>query len=501
MSMSSAQATFYRRVEEALADQRLQGALDRATARMLTGRANGMRAFPEAESVRDHAREIRAQTIARLDEYVDRFVTALEARGGQAYYAETAADAVSYVADLARRHGVRTAVKSKSMVSEELELNRHLEAAGVRVVETDLGEFVVQLAHDHPSHIVAPIIHMTRGQIADLFQEKLGATDEEVRDIPQMTGFARRVLRQEFLHADLGISGTNFGVADTGSVCICTNEGNGRLTTSLPRIHVAMMGIERLVPTLADLGVMLQLLGRSATGQKLTVYTNILTGPRQAGEPDGPEQLHVVLVDNGRSRILASELAEILYCIRCGACLNVCPVYQEIGGHAYGTVYPGPVGSVLTPALHGIETFHELPNASSLCGACREVCPVRIDIPRMLLALRARATREADTPAWLRQGLRMFQWMALRPALFRLAGRIASVSTRMIATQGWIRRLPGPLAGWTRARDFPVMATRSFTAQWAARAHEGPHVSRQGERPNCSHADAAPSGEPRGPDS
>ena len=220
---------------------------------------------------------------------------------------------------------------------------------------------MVQLAHDHPSHIVAPIIHWTKEQVADLFRKELGATEEEVGDVPQMTQFARRKLRAEFLQADLGISGTNFGIAETGSICICTNEGNGRLTTTLPRIHVAMMGIERLVPTMADLGAMLHVLGRSATGQKLTSYTNILTGPRRPGEPDGPEELHVVLVDNGRSKVLASELAEILYCIRCGACLNVCPVYQEIGGHAYATVYPGPVGSVLTPGLRGIAHFHELP--------------------------------------------------------------------------------------------------------------------------------------------
>ena len=461
---------FYRRVDRALADQRLQGALDLATGRMLENRANSLRVFPDADAVRDKAREIRARTLSHLDEHLQRFTHALEARGGTVYYAETGADAVNYIVELARRKGVRSAVKSKSMVSEELHLNHALEAAGVRVVETDLGEYVIQLAHDTPSHIVGPIIHWTRQQVAELFQREVGATDEDVADVRQMTAFARRVLRAEFLQADLGISGTNFAIAETGGVCVCTNEGNARLCTTLPRIHVAMMGIERIVPTMADLGTMLQVLGRSATGQKLTVYTNILNGPRREGEPDGPEELHVVLVDNGRSKILGSELAEILYCIRCGACLNTCPVYQEIGGHAYGSVYSGPVGSVLTPGLRGIAQFHELPNASSLCGACREVCPVRIDIPRMLLALRARAVREAETPAWLRLGLKMFRWMALRPSLFRLAGRLGSVSTRFMSTDGWMTRLPGPLAGWTRSRDFPAMAKESFTTRWHSRA-------------------------------
>jgi L-lactate dehydrogenase complex protein LldF len=491
--MATAPASFYRRVEDAIANQTLQGALDRATARMQIGRANGAKAFPDFENVRDRAREIRARTIGHLDAYLMQFVNAVEARGGTVVYAETADDAVKYVCELAQRKGVKTAVKSKSMISEELELNRFLEAIGVRVVETDLGEYVVQLAHDHPSHIVAPIIHWTKEQVADLFRKELGATDEEVGDVPQMTQFARRKLRAEFLQADLGISGTNFGIADTGSICICTNEGNGRLTTTLPRIHVAMMGIERLVPTMADLGAMLHVLGRSATGQKLTSYTNILTGPRRPGEPDGPEELHVVLVDNGRSKVLASELAEILYCIRCGACLNACPVYQEIGGHAYATVYPGPVGSVLTPGLRGIAHFHELPNASSLCGACREVCPVRIDIPRMLLALRATAVKEApeSAPSWLRAGLKAFRWMALRPALFRMAGKLGSISMRRMAKDGWVTELPGPLAAWTKARDFPAMAPKSFSAQWRARGGSRSRPGAQSAKGGASGSNAS----------
>jgi L-lactate dehydrogenase complex protein LldF len=274
----------------------------------------------------------------------------------------------------------------------------------------------------------------------------------------------------------VGISGGNFGVAETGSLCVCTNEGNGRLTTTLPRVHVALMGIERLVPTLADLGVMLQVLGRSATGQKLTVYSNIITGPRRSGAPpendesDGPEHLHIVLVDNGRSRLLGTNLAEVLYCIRCGACLNACPVYQEVGGHAYGSVYPGPVGAVLTPGLRGLAAWHELPHASSLCGACREICPVRIDIPRMLLTLRNDATTLGYSPAWITSGLWMFRQLALRPRLFRRAQALAAFVTRRLAQNGWIRRMPGHLSRWTRTRDFPAFAEETFMSRWERRA-------------------------------
>ena len=472
--MSVAPATFYKRVEDAIGDQRLQGALDLAMSRMAVGRNASFKAFEDYENVRDQARRIRAHTLSRLDHYLDQFTQQVEARGGTVFYAQTAEDAIRYVCDLARSKNVQTVVKSKSMVTEELELNGHLEATGAKVVETDLGEYVVQLAHDHPSHIVAPIIHWTKQDVADLFRRELGATDEDLADVPQMTAFARRTLRRAFLQADMGISGVNFAIAETGGVCICTNEGNGRLTTTLPRIHVAMMGIERIVPSMEDLGVVLQVLGRSATGQKLTVYTNIVSGPRREAEPDGPEELHVVMLDNGRSKLLGSELSEILYCIRCGACLNVCPVYQEIGGHAYGSVYPGPVGSVLTPGLRGIGHFHELPNASSLCGACREVCPVRIDIPRMLLKLREEATHDAtalaDTPLWLRVGLRGYRWMALRPSLFRFAGRAGGMMSRLIARDGWIAKLPGPLGGWTKSRDFPAIPAKSFTQRWNERS-------------------------------
>jgi L-lactate dehydrogenase complex protein LldF len=479
--------SFYARSDQALGDAALRAKVYAATGRLLAGRQTGFAAFPAGDAVRDDAQRIRADVIAHLDEYLEQFAASVERRGGHVHWAATAADARRIVAEIAGAHGVRTAVKSKSMVSEEIELNPALERAGVRVVETDLGEWVVQLAGDHPSHIIAPIIHKSKEDVAALFRTALAATESDVADVPHMAALARRRLRAEFLRADMGVSGGNFGVAETGSLCLVTNEGNGRLTTTLPRVHVALMGIERIVPTLADLGVMLQVLARSATGQKLSVYSNIITGPRRRrgafagaaaeGEPDGPEELHIVLVDNGRSTLVGTELAEILHCIRCGACLNVCPVYRSIGGHAYGTVYPGPVGSVLTPALRGLAEFGELPHASSLCGACREICPVRIDLPRMLLALRARGTAEGRAPAWIRHGLWLYARLATRPRLFRAATRVGRGLVRFRAQDGWLSRMPGPLRGWTAHRDFPAPAARTFTADWRARARTRANVN------------------------
>jgi L-lactate dehydrogenase complex protein LldF len=470
--------SFHDRASAAVADAPLRAALALTTGRLADGRRNAFAGLPEGDALRDQARRIRAHTLARLDDYLSQFMTAAERAGAHVYCAETAADATRYVVDLARSRGVRSVVKAKSMVSEEISLNQALEAAGIRVVETDLGEFIIQLAHDRPSHIVAPVVHWSRARIAELFRRELGATDEDVADVPAMTALARRVLRREFLQADLGVSGANFAVADTGSLVTVTNEGNGRLSTTAPPIHVALVGIERVVPTIEDLGVMLQVLARSATGQKLSVYTNIMTGPRRqaatghpagTAEPDGPDEMHIVLVDNGRTRILGGTLAEILYCIRCGACLNACPVYQQIGGHAYDSVYPGPIGSVFTPGIEGVAARHDLPHASTLCGACRDVCPVRIDLPRLLLALRSDPVSRDMTPAWLRFGIRAYRRLVVRPRLYRLAARAGRASMRPLARGGWIRRLPGPLAGWTDHRDFPALARRSFVEEWRHR--------------------------------
>jgi L-lactate dehydrogenase complex protein LldF len=455
-------------MNDALGDPRLRASVSSTAAKLAASRESAFAALPAGDSVRDRARAIRAHTLAHLDRYLAEFARAARTAGAQVHWAEDTAAATRHVVDIATTHGARLAVKSKSMVTEEVALNAALEIAGLKVVETDLGEFVVQVAGEHPSHIITPIIHKTRGDVARLFVERLGATADEVADVAAMTAFARRILRQRFLEADLGISGVNFGVAATGSLCLVTNEGNGRLCTSLPRVHIALMGIERVVPTAADLGVMLEVLARSATGQVLTVYTNIISGPRRPGEPDGPDELHIVLVDNGRSRVLGSELAEILYCIRCGACLNICPVYQAMGGHAYGSVYPGPVGAVLTPALEASGQWEDLPFASTLCGACRDVCPVRIDIPRMLLALRRRVVDAGHGPPWLRAALRVHGWLATRPRAYRLAGRIAAWSLARMARDGFVARLPGAGAAWTRTRDLRAPASRSFLRRWSA---------------------------------
>jgi L-lactate dehydrogenase complex protein LldF len=457
---------FNRHAETSVLDERLRAATALATGRLRGGRETAFAQLGDGDALRDHARRLRAHTLRRLDHYLAQFAASVEARGGTVHWAETAAEACRHVVDIARREGCTLAVKSKSMVSEEVALNHALEAAGVRVVETDLGEWIIQLAADRPSHIIAPIIHRSREQVAAVLRDQAGARPEDLADIPAMTAFARRVLRREYLAAGMGISGANFGVAETGSICTVTNEGNGRLCTSVPPVHVALMGIERLVPSMDDLALMLRLLARSATGQKLSVYTNIVSGPRRDDEEDGPRALHVVLVDNGRSRLLAGELAEILYCIRCGACLNACPVYQRAGGHAYGSVYSGPMGAVVTPGLEGIEAWGDLPHASTLCGACRDVCPVRIDIPRLLLTLRHQGQQAGRGPGWVRHGVGVHAWVASRPRLYRAAQRGAARVAALLARDGWISRLPGPLAAWTRSRDFPAPATRTFTDRW-----------------------------------
>ncbi len=466
---------FQRRAAQALADPGLQAALERAVNHFTAGRVEAMGALPDADQLRDHARQLRAHTLSRLDHYLTQFTEAVEGSGGHVHWARDAAEANRLVCDLADTYGVKLAVKAKSMVSEEIGLNHALEAAGVTVVESDLGEYIIQLAGERPSHIIAPAVHKPKEEVGTLLHEKLGVA--LTRDPQEMAAVARAELRRVFLGAGMGISGVNFGVAETGSLCLVTNEGNGRLTTTLPRVHVALMGIERLVPTLDDLCVMLQLLARSATGQKLSVYTNLLTGPRRrppyseaTGEPDGPDELHLVLIDNGRSRILGSGLAEVLYCIRCGACLGACPVYRQIGGHAYGSVYPGPIGSVFTPALCNGEDWAELPHASTLCAACRDACPVGIDLPRLLLELREVGARAGQPPLWLRWGIRAYRVAATSPARFEVISRIAMWTTRLVSRRGWIRRLPPPLSAWTDYRDFPAFPSKTFSRQWYERS-------------------------------
>jgi L-lactate dehydrogenase complex protein LldF len=455
---------FPERAGAALKDAFLQEALTIATTKFIDLRRESFAGFPQGEALRDRARAIKEATLQRLDAHLERLADNVERLGGVVHWATTADEAREIVLRLARERGVRMAVKSKSMATEEIDLNEALEHAGVTPVETDLGEYIIQLAHEKPSHIIAPAIHKTRGQVAELFSRELRG--EFPADPEVLTAVARRALREKFLQADMGITGANFAVAETGTVVLVTNEGNGRMVTSLPRIHVALMGIEKVIPSMSDLMVFLAILARSATGQKLSSYTTLVRGPRRAGELEGPEELHLILLDNGRSRQIASTLREALYCLRCGACLNVCPVYRQIGGHAYGHTYPGPIGILLTAMLKGNESVRELAHASSLCGACKDVCPVRIDIPRMLIELREHLDREKIAPWSERVAFRAFRRLLMSETAFRASTRAGRLLQTPFVRRGRLRRLPLLFARWTRTRDLPPVASRTFRERW-----------------------------------
>jgi L-lactate dehydrogenase complex protein LldF len=423
----------------------------------------------DGEALRDRARQIKEQTIANLDSNLIELERNVVRLGGTVHWARTGEEACATVLELASRNNVRRVVKSKSMVTEEVELNEALEHAGIETVETDLGEYIVQLAHEKPSHILAPAVHKSKEDISDLFAAKLGV--ENLREAEEMTVVARQRLREKFIEADMGITGANFAIAETGSIVLVENEGNIRLSTTLPRIHVALVGIEKVIPSLEDLAVFLKILARSASGQKMSSYVSLITGARRSGETDGAEEFHLVLLDNGRTRILADEeMRETLYCLRCGACLNVCPVYQKIGGHAYGSVYSGPIGSILTPMLAGLEKSKDLPFASTLCGACREICPVRIDIPRILLKLRSDWSEGEDghTGPSLLEKLAMKLWaFAMRHSLlYNLVFRVPAFLQGPLLEDGRHKKLPMALGGWTQNRDFPALARRSFRSMW-----------------------------------
>ncbi|MFO0839498.1 MAG: LutB/LldF family L-lactate oxidation iron-sulfur protein [Phycisphaerae bacterium] len=448
-----------------LRDEAVLRAVHLATLRKVDQRAAGLAQLRDAEALRDLAARIKQHALEYLPRYLSRFAENVERRGGFVHIAPDADAACEIIRRIAMENGLKLAVKAKSMTSEEVRLNAALERAGVRTVETDLGEFIVQIDRDRPSHIVTPIIHKDRRQIAVAMSRELGCAHTE--DPAALTAIARRHLREIFRRCDLGITGVNFGIAETGSLCICTNEGNGRMTLTRPRVHVALMGIEKLIPRMRDLPVFLKLLARSSTGQPLTVYTSIVSGPRRAADADGPRQLHVVLLDAGRSEILCGDSPELLRCIRCGACLNACPVYRNVGGHAYGGVYPGPIGAAITPLLDGAPRHAELPRASSLCGACQQSCPVKIDIPAALMRLRERA-RDAQ-PLKKRFGMRFFAWMMSSARRYRLAQ--AAILARGRAGGGWIRGGWGTLAAWTEFRDLPV-PRKTFRQLWDERLRD-----------------------------
>ena len=476
--------TFGENARAALGDVQLRGALRKATSLFGTRRLAAAGDLDNWEQLRTEARAIKDTVLLHLDEYLREFVTNAERCGAQVHWARDAAEANQIVCRLARERDARKLVKSKSMVTEEIHLNGALEAEGCEVIETDLGEYIIQLAGETPSHIIAPAIHKTKQQIAELFTEKLGI--EPTDDVDRLTSVARQVLRQRFAEADIGISGVNFGVAETGTILILENEGNIRLTTSVPKTHIAVMGIEKLVPRFADLDVFLKLLPRSGTGQQLSAYQSLITGPKRKPEDEGPNELHIVLLDNGRSRMLAHPVTrQALACIRCGACLNACPVYQQIGGHAYGAVYSGPIGAVITPQLIGLGKAAQLPYASSLCGACRDVCPVKINIPELLLHLRAEITedrrqeQEAGAGGRIkRRGMerlafKLFAAVMTRPRLYDLNNRGARLLQRLVVRDcriGKVGKLLSlivpPLGGWTNARDLRPLAPSTFRELW-----------------------------------
>ena len=468
---------FDQKIHSTLADTNLQLAIYTATGRLKDKRSESVApdVLPDYQELRTQANAIKAHALANLDYYLEQFEANVEAHGGKVVFAKDATEVSDFILSLAKERGARLIVKSKSMTTEEIDLNERLEHHGLESVETDLGEYILQLAHERPYHIVAPALHKTRYEVADIFASRLHVGRETV--IEKQTAIARSVLREKFLAADIGITGANFLVADSGAVVIVENEGNARLSTSAPKIHIAIAGIEKVIPRAQDVVTFLKLLARSATGQALSVYTSFLSGPRRKDEIDGPDEFYVVLLDNGRTKVLADrEKRQSLYCIRCGACLNTCPVYRKIGGHSFPWVYSGPIGAIITPQFMGVSHEPGLPFASSLCGACAQVCPVKIDIPKVLLDLRSEVkkseTREKQNRIE-KLAFRMFAWVMTHPRIYEMAGRIAA-SMAPSGSGGWIHSVPrgmdiAPVRAWLSQRDLPPVPSKSFREMWRRR--------------------------------
>lgn len=452
-------STFRERANEQLANAFLRVAVPKATDHAVATLRNRYRDH-DYDGLRELGREIRERTVADLDRYLDELIAAFERNGVIVHRAPDAAAAREIIRGICRDEGARSVVKVKSMATEEIRLNPALEADGITITETDLGEYVVQLDDDRPSHLIAPIIHKTKAEVRASLSKVAGR--ELPDDAAELTAFARGELRDAFMDADVGISGANFGVAETGTVVLVTNEGNGRMCTSLPRVHIALMGIERIVPKLEDLAVLLPLVAGAGTGQLITTYVNMVSGPRREGEPDGPERMHVVMLDNGRRSLLGTRYQEALHCIRCGACQNVCPVYRQVGGHAYGWVYGGPIGAVLTPLFRGQRDGGELPHASSLCGSCDDICPVKIPLHHLLLTLRHDRTAAGEVPRHERIAATLWSYAWSSPLGYRLSARLGRIGIGVLGRRrtppGWT----GPLARWAQGRALPAPARRPW---------------------------------------
>ncbi len=455
-------------VKRALVDENLQSALKTARVGFTTKRAKAAGAVPEFDALRDAARDLKNRTLANLDLYLEEYEMQVTRAGGQVHWAETAEDAQRIVLEICRSVGAKSVNKGKTMISEECGINDFLEENGIRPVETDLGEYIIQLRGEMPSHIIGPAVHVTVPQVRENFREAHThlPPDRDLEGLDKLLLEARGVLREKYFQAEVGITGANMLIAETGQSVIVTNEGNGDLSQSLPKVHIVMASLEKLVPTLEDASTVLRVLGRSATGQEMSVYTTFSKGARREEDPDGPEEYHVVLLDNGRSNMLGTDFQEMLRCIRCGACMNHCPVYQSIGGHAYGWVYPGPMGAVLTPSLIGVEEGGQLPNASTFCGRCEEVCPMRIPLPKMMRHWREREFEKQLTPGATRAGLGLWAWFAKRPGLYRAATRMAVSALGRMGRGGKIASLPFG-SGWTGHRDFPAPEGGTFMDRYA----------------------------------
>ncbi len=453
---------FEQNAKAALADPEIQNSVPGAVRTVSAKRLLAMYDTSDeyGEALRQQAADIKRYTLQNLPDLLDQAAMQMESNTMKVLWANDAAAACDLVLEIAQKHNSRKATKSKSMVTEEIDLNTALEAAGITTIETDLGEYIIQLDGDVPSHIVTPVIHKSKEQVRQLFIDKIDMPPTD--DVEEMARFAREKLRQEFLTSDMGISGGNFVIAETGTLALVTNEGNARMVTHIPPVHVAMVGIEKIVPTLEDYALLTQVLPRSATGQQMSVYNHMINQPRQEGEIDGPDHIYVIFVDNGRTDIFASDYAEALACIRCGACLNICPVYRTVGGHSYGWVYPGPIGSIVTPLLLGLEQASPLPHACSLCGACEEVCPVKIDLPRLLLNLRRDLVADGHSNSLWNAGIRAWSLGVGSAGLYSAGLRAAQIGTNMFP----IKNMSGPLSGWTDYRESPKFPKQSFRDWW-----------------------------------